>query len=432
MERKIMERLKIWKNSPRRMPLLLDGARQVGKTYTALMFGKSEYKNTVYINLEDSSEIQAVFERDFDVKRLIRELSARSGATIIPEDTLIVFDEIQACERALTSLKYFCEKAPEYHIIAAGSLLGVALKRDNYSFPVGKVDRETLYPLDFEEFLWAMDQKPLCDLIRNASQEFIPFSLHETAMDLYREYLIVGGMPQPVSVYAETKDFNFVLAAQKSLNDAYIADMAKYATPRETIRIMGAWGSIPAQLSKENHKFQYRVIKSGARAYEYEIPLQWMESAGIIHRCIRVREGKLPLTAYEEADAFKVYMADTGLLCSKFGISPNLILTGESRLDGFKEALAENYVMQALVAQGIRPYYWAQQQNAELDFVYQDKRGNIIPVEVKSAEHVRSRSLGIFMKRYDCSYALRISAKNFGCENGIRSIPLYAVFCICP
>ena len=241
-----------------------------------------------------------------------------------------------------------------------------------------------------------------------------------------------GGMPQPVSVYTETKDFNFVLAAQKSLNDAYIADMAKYATPRETIRIMGAWGSIPAQLSKENHKFQYRIIKSGARAYEYEIPIQWMESAGIIHRCIRVREGKLPLTAYEEPDAFKVYMADTGLLCSKFGISPNLILTEESRLDGFKGALAENYVMQALVAQGIRPHYWAQQQNAELDFVYQDKRGNIIPVEVKSAEHVRSRSLGIFMKRYDCSYALRISAKNFGCENGIRSIPLYAVFCICP
>lgn len=430
MYRKMMAQLQAWKESPRRMPLLLDGARQVGKTYTALTFGKEQYKNTVYFNMEDSAEIQAIFERDFNIERLIRELSAKAGQSIFPGDTLIIFDEIQACERALTSLKYFCENGPEYHVIAAGSLLGVALKREKYSFPVGKVDRLTLYPLDFEEFLWATDNEPLAEMIRESYQEFTPLSLHDTALDLYREYLVVGGMPQPVRIYAETKDFNFVLAAQKALNDAYIADMAKYATPQETVKIMAAWGSIPAQLSKENHKFQYRVIKSGARAYEYEIPLQWLGSAGIINRCTRVSEGKIPLTAYADNEAFKIYMVDTGLLCSKFGIAANVVLTGDHRMDGFKGALAENYIMQALVTNGIQPYYWTLQQRAELDFVFQDRQGNIIPLEGKSADNVRSKSLNTFMSRYDCPYAIRVSARNFGFENGIQSIPLYGLFCV--
>ena len=430
MERKLMDRLRAWKENPRRMPLLLDGARQVGKTYTALTFGKEQYKNTVYFNMEDSSEIQAIFERDFNIGRLIRELSVKAGATIFPGDTLIIFDEIQACERALTSLKYFCENGPEYHIIAAGSLLGVALKRERFSFPVGKVDRLTLYPLDFEEFLWAVGQKPMAEMIREAYQGFTPLSLHDTALDLYREYLVTGGMPQPVRTFVETRDFNFVLASQKALNDAYIADMAKYAAPQETVRIMAAWGSIPAQLSKENRKFQYRVIKSGARAHDYEMPLQWLEAAGVINRCVRVSEGRVPLTAFADPGAFKIYMADTGLLCSRFDIAANLVLSGDHRMDGFKGALTENYIMQALVTAGIQPYYWTLQQNAELDFVFQDRQGNIIPLEAKSAEHVRSKSLGMFMKRYDCPYAIRVSARNFGFENGIQSIPLYALFCL--
>ena len=430
MERKLMDRLRAWKENPRRMPLLLDGARQVGKTYTALTFGKEQYKNTVYFNMEDSSEIQAIFERDFNIGRLIRELSVKAGATIFPGDTLIIFDEIQACERALTSLKYFCENGPEYHIIAAGSLLGVALKRERFSFPVGKVDRLTLYPLDFEEFLWAVGQKPMAEMIREAYQGFTPLSLHDTALDLYREYLVTGGMPQPVRTFVETRDFNFVLASQKALNDAYIADMAKYAAPQETVRIMAAWGSIPAQLSKENRKFQYRVIKSGARAHDYEMPLQWLEAAGVINRCVRVSEGRVPLTAFADPGAFKIYMADTGLLCSRFDIAASLVLSGDHRMDGFKGALTENYIMQALVAAGIQPYYWTLQQNAELDFVFQDRQGNIIPLEAKSAEHVRSKSLGMFMKRYDCPYAIRVSARNFGFENGIQSIPLYALFCL--
>ena len=430
MERKMMDSLRAWKENPRRMPLLLDGARQVGKTYTALTFGKEYYKNTVYFNMEDSSEIQAIFERDFNIERLIRELSVKAGATIFPGDTLIIFDEIQACERALTSLKYFCENGPEYHIIAAGSLLGAALKRERFSFPVGKVDRLTLYPLDFEEFLWAVGQKPMAEMIREAYQGFTPMSLHGTALDLYREYLVTGGMPQPVRTFVETRDFNFVLASQKALNDAYIADMAKYAVPQETVRIMAAWGSIPAQLSKENHKFQYRVIRSGARAHDYEMPLQRLEAAGVINRCIRVSEGRVPLTAFADPGAFKIYMADTGLLCSRFDIAANLVLSGDHRMDGFKGALTENYIMQALVTAGIQPYYWTLQQNAELDFVFQDRQGNIIPLEAKSAEHVRAKSLGMFMKRYDCPYAIRVSSGNFGFENGIQSIPLYALFCL--
>lgn len=430
MERKMIKNLLSWKNDPGRQPLLLNGARQVGKTYTALTFGKAYYKNTAYFNMEDSAEISAVFERDLDPARILRELSSKAGESIFEGDTLIIFDEIQACERALTSLKYFCENAPGYHIIAAGSLLGVALNREKYSFPVGKVDMETLYPMDFEEFLWATGNTEMAGLIRESYTGFAPFSLHETALDLYRTYLVVGGMPRAVAEYAERKDFDFVLAQQKNLNDAYIADMAKYATPQETNRIMLAWRSIPAQLAKYNRKFQYKTIKSGARAYEYELPLQWLSSAGIINRCTLVKEGKTPLSAYADNNSFKVYMMDTGLLCSKFGISANVILTGPPSFDGFKGILAENYVTQALVAKGHTLWYWASDGRAEVDFVIQDPQGNAIPVEVKSADNVRSKSLHVFVERYAPPYAIRVSAKNFGYENNIKSLPLYALFCL--
>lgn len=430
MERKIEKKLLEWKKGPKRMPLLIYGARQVGKTYTALTFGKVHYKNTVYFNMEGSSEIAAVFQRDLNPGRIVRELEVKSGQSIFEHDTLIIFDEIQSCERALTSLKYFCEEAPGYHIIAAGSLLGVALNREKYSFPVGKVDMMTLYPLDFEEFLWAVGKQKTAELIRESYESFTPFSLHDTAMDLYKTYLVVGGMPRAVSEYAETMDFNFVTAVQKSLNDAYIADMAKYATPAETTRIMAAWTSVPAQLAKENHKFQYKIIKSGARAYEYDTPLDWLKTAGIIHKCIRIAEGRTPLSAYADNDSFKVYMVDTGLLCSKFDIAANVVLNSPAGFNGFKGALAENYIMQALVSNGISPYYWSSPGKAELDFVFQDRQGNIVPLECKSADNVRSKSLKTFMALYGPPYAVRSSAKNFGYENNIKSIPLYALFCL--
>ncbi len=430
MKRKMYDKLLEWKRSCNRMPLVLYGARQVGKTYTALSFGKEHYKNTVYINLEDSLEIAGIFERDLNPERIIRELSAKSGQTIFKGDTLIVLDEIQACERALTSLKYFCENAPEYHIIAAGSLLGVAVHREKYSFPVGKVDMLTLYPLDFEEFLWALDKSDLVELIGNAFETNEPLSLHDTALDLFRTYLIIGGMPRAVLEYRERQDFNFVIAAQKTLNDAYIADMAKYATPMETTKIMAAFNSIPAQLAKENRKFQYKVIKSGARAYNYETPLDWLKTSGVIIKCHKVNEGKLPLTAYVDSASFKIYMTDTGLLCSKFNIPPNAVLVDTPSFSGFKGALAENYVCAALTIKGHTPFYWESQGKAEVDFIIQDQNGNIIPVEVKSSENVKSRSLAQYVNRYTPPYSIRISAKNFGFENGIKSVPLYAVFCI--
>jgi predicted AAA+ superfamily ATPase len=432
MERKISKRLLDWKNDPRRKPLIVTGARQVGKTYTALTFGREHYKNTVYFSMEDSREITAIFERDLKPERIVRELSAQSGQSIFKEDTLIIFDEIQSCERALTSLKYFCENAPEYSVIAAGSLLGVAMNREQYSFPVGKVDMLTLYPLDFEEFLLANGKIALRDLIHESWESFSPLSLHDTAMDLYKSYLAVGGMPRAVLEYVESGDFNFVLAAQKNIGDAYIADMAKYATPQETTKIMAAWASIPAQLSKENHKFQYKTIKSGARAYEYETPLDWLKFAGVIHKCVRVTEGKMPLSAYTDNNSFKVYMMDTGLLCSKFGIAAGMILNGPTSFDGFKGALAENYICQTLVVNGFTPFYWSSPGKAELDFIFQDREGNIIPLECKSADNVRSRSLRSYMSQYHPPYAVRVSGKNFGYENGIRSIPLYALFCLKP
>ena len=239
-------------------------------------------------------------------------------------------------------------------------------------------------------------------------------------------------MPQAVLEYVNTKDFNFVLAAQKTINDGYIADMAKYATPHETTKIMAAWASIPAQLSKENRKFQYKVIKSGAKAHEYETPIDWMKFAGIINKCVRVTEGKLPLAAYADNGSFKVYMMDTGLLCSKFGIPANAILNGAPSFDGFKGALAENYICQCLASNGFTPYYWSSPGKAELDFVFQDSQGGIVPLEGKSAGNVKSKSLKQFVSLYKPDYAVRVSAKNFGYENGIKSIPLYALFCLMP
>ena len=430
MERKMSSKLVLWKNSNNRMPLILYGARQVGKTYTALSFGKEHYKNTVYVNFEDNIEIAGIFARDLNPERIIRELSAKYGQTILKDDTLIIFDEIQACERALTSLKYFPENAPKYHIIAAGSLLGVAVNREKHSFPVGKVDMMTLYPLDFEEFLWALGKTDLPEILRDSFEANESLSLHDTAMDLFKIYLLTGGMPRAVLEYIEKQDFNFVLAAQKNINGAYIADMAKYTTPFETTKIMTAFNSIPAQLAKENRKFQYKVIKSGARAYEYETPLEWLRASGVIIRCHKVKEGKLPLTAYVDYSSFKVYMTDTGLLCSKFDIPANAVLVDVPSFSGFKGALAENYVCSALISKGYKPFYWESQGKAEVDFVIQDKNGNIVPVEVKSSENIKSKSLSQFIKRYDPTYSIRISAKNFGFENGIKSVPLYAVFCI--
>lgn len=430
MERKIKNALINWKQSKNRKPLIIDGARQVGKTYIALSFGKEFYKNTVYFNFENSKELQKIFDKDLEPERIVKELSVFSGQNIFKNDTLIIFDEIQSAERALTSLKYFYENEPDYQIIAAGSLLGVALNREKYSFPVGKVDMMKMFPLDFEEFLWALDRKDLSELIREHFKSNEMFNLHEIALQYYKEYLVVGGMPRVILDFLETKDFNFVLASQKTINDSYIADMAKYASPMETIRILNAFNTIPSQLAKENKKFQYKLIKSGARAHEYEVPIEWLISSGIVNRCTKVNEGKLPLKAYCEPSSFKLYLGDSGLLCSKLEIPANLIINGNPKFNEFRGALTENYVCNALSSSNHSLYYLERNSNMEIDFIIQDKEGNIIPIEVKAGENVKANSLNSFIRLYNPLYSIRISSKNFGFENNIKSVPLYAVFCI--
>lgn len=430
MKRKMSNLLLEWKKDKNKMPLIVHGARQVGKTYTILSFGKENYKNVAYINFEDNKDFAKIFEQDFNIERIIKELSVRLGITILEEDTLIFFDEIQTCERALTSLKYFEESNTNYNVIAAGSLLGVAINREKHSFPVGKVKIITLYPLDFEEFLWAMDKEELANMIRQSFKENKELSLHNMANEYYRLYLAIGGMPRAILEYKEKQDMDFVTSILKDINNSYIADMAKYASATETTKIIAVYNIISAQLAKENKKFQYKLIKSGARAYEYENAINWLNASGIITQCIKIKEGKIPLSAFIEPDSFKIYMNDVGLLCSKFGIPTNMIIVDNDNLDNFKGALAENYVCSSLVKSGLTPYYWESKGIAELDFIVQDKEGNIIPIEVKSGEHTRSKSLNVFRNSYKIPYSIRISTKNFGYENNIKSIPLYSVFCL--
>ncbi len=430
MERKFTQQLLKWKNSASRMPLIVTGARQVGKTYGLLEFGKAHYKNVVYLNFENFSELHEIFERDLNPVRIIRELSVKKGEPIFPDATLLIFDEVQACERALTSLKYFCEDAPQYHIAAAGSLLGVTLNRSKFSFPVGKIDRIVLYPLDFEEFLWTLDRKSGAELIRECFETNSKFTAHTDFLDLYKLYLLIGGMPQIVREYVKSKDFDIISVLQHNINDAYIADMVKYAQPTETNRILAAFNSIPAQLAKENHKFQYKIIKTGARAYEYEAPLDWLQAAGIVRKCVKVTEGKFPLELFAQHNSFKAYLTDAGLLSSKYSLPRNVLLSDFSGFDTIKGALAENYVFVALNQNGYEPHYWESEGKAEVDFIFQDRNGKIIPVEVKSSENNRSRSLNLYVAKYKPDYSIRISAKNFGFENNIKSVPLYAVFCL--
>jgi predicted AAA+ superfamily ATPase len=432
MYRHIVNELNKWKNSVGRRPLLLTGARQVGKTYSVNEFGREYYDSYVYFNLEAQTEVRNIFEGNLEPERLAALLSAISGKEIVKNRTLIIFDEIQASDRALTSLKYFNENAPEYPIIATGSLLGVTIGHESFSFPVGNVDHLTMHPMDFEEFLIAIGENQIAKLIKEYFNELEEFPLHERALELYRKYLIVGGMPRGVSRYIDSDDYNIIRAEQSSIVDNYIADMAKYASPEETIRIIAAWQSIPGQLTKSNHKFQYRIIKSGAKAKDYEYPLHWLETAGVINRAVRVSEAKMPLMAYADSAYFKAYTCDTGLLCSMLSVLPSTVEAGIGDYDRFRGALAENYVLQALSSNGFRPYTWVSEGKAEIDFVVQTGQGEIVPIEVKAGDNTRSKSLARFTELFNPEYTIRLSAKNFGHAGVIYSIPLYAAFCIKP
>lgn len=432
MERLITEKLNEWRNSPSRKPLLLKGARQVGKTYALLDFGKKYYDNVVYLHFEGNIEILSkIFAPDLNPKRIIEELSVYTKQTILPNKTLIIFDEIQACEKALTSLKYFQEEANEYHIVAAGSFLGLAINRGNFSFPVGKVDMLTMYPLSFEEFLLATNHKNLIEKIRECHATFSPLPeiYHQLALELYKKYLVIGGYPAVIKAYLETENFDSVRSVQANISESYISDMAKYASPNETIRSVAIFNSLPSQLAKENTKFQYSMIKSGARAKDYELSLQWLKASNVVLENIKVSEGKLPLSIYEQMDSFKIYYSDVGLLCFKSGMLPQDILVNSLISDKARGMLAENYVAEQLLAQGYKLNYWESDGKAEVDFLIR-QNDSAIPLEVKSADNVKARSLKIFVEKYSPAYSIRVSTKNFGFENGIKSIPLYAIFCL--
>lgn len=429
MKRLIETRLLAWKTSKTRKPLIVYGARQIGKTYTILKFGKSNYHNVVYCNFEDNENLAAVFASDLDPERICKALGVLCGSEIVKGQTLIIFDEIQACERALSSLKYFYENAPDHHIIAAGSLLGLAVDRGKYSFPVGKIDLLNMYPMTFEEFLTATGNGALVDMIRSSYKAMAPFSLHEKALELYRTYLVVGGYPAAVKTYIEQNDFDLVRAEQSAIANAYISDMAKYATPSEVVKSIEIYKSIISQLAKENTKFQYSVVGAKARAKDYELSLAWLKTAGVILDCLKVKEGKYPINIYEDLSAFKVYYSDIGLLTMRMALTPQSVIQNLNVSDKARGMLAESYVAEQLAAKDLTLHYWESDGKAELDFILQ-LDNYVIPVEVKSAENVRSKSLMSYIGRYSPIYSIRISSKNFGFENNIRSIPLYAVFCI--
>jgi predicted AAA+ superfamily ATPase len=429
MKRKIYDKLVSWKNKTDRMPLLVNGARQVGKSYILQEFGKQEYENFVVVNFETDKAISEKFGEDISPMPLIQYLEIVRSTRIIPGKTLVIFDEIQANERALTSLKYFCEQLPEYHIIAAGSLLGIAINREKYSFPVGKVDELTLHPMDFEEFLWAVNGNIIAKLIREHYGTNQPLNVHAEAIDLYNKYLIVGGMPAAVKEFINSSSFVAVSDIQNRILNEYIADMAKYAEPTTSIKIRSCYESIPAQLAKENHKFQYSVVQKGGSATIFGESIEWLRYAGVVLKCQKTAHGTMPVKVYAELSDFKLYMSDVGLLTMQSGIATQIILSPLETANSFLGAIAENYVAQAFAANQAPLYYWKNDNTAEVDFVIQ-KETDVIPVEVKSGSRVRSKSLGIFVSRYKCPYSIRISKRNFGMENGIKSVPLYAVFCV--
>ncbi len=431
MYRKISMYLDEWKNSPHRKPLILQGARQVGKTFTVLEFGRTRYDNVAYFNFEMNPMLGRTFDGDISPDYLIPVLSHICRQTIVRERTLIVFDEVQLCERALTSLKYFYENAPGYHIIALGSLLGVAVNRAKFSFPVGKVDMKTMYPMDIEEFMLALGEDMLVERIRECfdTRSPMPDALHDSAMRLYREYLVVGGMPECVSQYAATKDFILVRTIQENILAAYLNDMSKYNNLNEIKKTRLAYENITVQLSKKNTRFQYKLIKTGARAAEFENAIEWLALSGIAYRVYKAEQIKKPLENYKDIDAFKIYVSDIGLLCAKKQLFSDDILYMSDELDDFKGGMVENYVNFHLTAKGYMTYYWESERGAEVDFVIQ-REGRIIPVEVKSADNTRAKSLKIYMDTYSPDYAIKLSAKNFGFENNIMTVPLYAVFCI--
>ncbi|WP_278901080.1 ATP-binding protein [Leyella stercorea] len=425
MERSIYSSLKKWKESPTRKPLILQGARQVGKTYILKEFGAREYSEVVYINCDDNNDMQNMFV-DYDVDRIIRSLSAISGVSIKPSTTLLILDEIQEVERGLASLKYFCEKAPEYHVAVAGSLLGITL-HEGTSFPVGKVDMLYMYPMDFEEFLLAMGKEQLVELLRSNSWAALT-PLRGMLTELLRQYYFVGGMPEAVKAYVERGDIWEVRSIHSKIIDAYRNDMSKHAPKQQVQRINMVWNSIPSQLARDNKKFIYGALRKGARANDFEIAIQWLVDSGLVHKVHRISKPVVPLKFYEDMASFKLFLLDCGLLGALSETPPEQILIGDNVFEEYKGAFTENYVLQQLksLPRTFVYYYSNDNSTLEIDFVVQHE-AHVIPIEVKAEENLRAKSLRQFVTDNAGLHGVRFSMSDYREQDWLTNVPLWAV-----
>lgn len=433
MERDVMEQLVEWKNSADRKPLLLTGVRQCGKTYVCKEFGEQHFEDVAYFYFEGNKGLASIFEYDFDVKRIVDELgSIVRGKEIVPGKTLVIFDEIQACPNAITSLKYFCENMRELHIVCAGSLLGVALKRDNISFPVGKVDRLQMYPLTFSEFLRADGGQTFFEGLQKypVGRELSELYTNKLEKAL-KYYYIVGGMPEVVAKWVETHNFEKVEKLQDNILQDYSNDFAKHAPKTDIPKLGWIWDSIPKQLAKDNNKFVFSHVKEGKRSSELEDALEWLVDAGLVHKLELVSNPELPLAFCSDAMFFKVYMSDVGLLRRKSGVSHRTILEDSELYKNFKGAFTENFVLTEFIKQGIHPYFWRSGNTAELDFLF-EYEDEIIPVEAKAEIHTRAKSYRQYCKKYNPRVGFKFSMKNVG-EHDVEgtktySVPLYLIW----
>ena len=426
MYRIAIEKLYKWKNSKRRKPLIIEGARQVGKTWLMKEFGKQAYADTVYINFDSNSRMADLFSADLDTDRLIMGLELYAGRKINPENTLLIFDEVQEVPRALASLKYFYENAPQYHIVCAGSLLGIALHQGT-SFPVGKVDFLKLYPLSFSEFLMATGNERFAELLKNQDYEMIA-SFKQTYIDALKHYYFVGGMPEAVQSFAESKDFNEVRAIQKRILAAYEQDFSKHAPNEIVPKIRMLWNSIPSQLARENKKFIYGLVREGGRAREYETAIMWLSDCGLVHKVSRVNAAGIPLKAYEDLKAFKLFIVDVGLLGCMTGLRQRTLLDGDDLFVEFKGALTEQYVCQQLkTIEDLGVYYYTNDRGScEIDFVV-DTGEQIVPIEVKAETNLRAKSLKTYRERFEPELSVRTSMADYKKEDWLLNLPLYAI-----
>ena len=426
MKREIYKDLLKWKNSPRRKPLLLKGARQVGKTWILKEFGRNEYEKTAYFNFEEDPDLKEFFTERLSPKEIIKSLSIYIKWEILPERHLIIFDEIQISNDALNSLKYFYEQANEYHIIAAGSLLGIKLSGEK-SFPVGKVNFLEMYPMSFLEFLDGIGEISLKELIETTRViQPYPEPLHKQMIEKLKEYYFVGGMPEVVKHFARTRNYDEVKEIQKEILTSYTLDFTKYAKPNDIPKLSIVWDSIPSQLAKENKKFIFSVIKKSARARDYENAIQWLEDSGLLIRCYRVNKINVPLKAYIDRNSFKVFSLDIGLLGRLANIDVNMLILGDRIFNEYKGAFVENYVAQQLHSMEIYFYYWTSSGKAEIDFIFENSEG-IFPLEAKSGINPKSKSLKVYEEKYQPTKLYRTSLLNLKKDGKIINIPLYAI-----